>query len=314
MGSTIFVLLVLSTCVNYRENVRRSVDVPILHKSIGLPDSEMDRGQEHANKVQACSKDYDPVQDNHICTTHLDLQEIADTVYSMNRYDETLKGSGQSPYNGTVKTELNESNEPCTKYENAHKRTTIGLPKGGNTYGNGVSILLSQNQFRCEQKGIQNIRTYKTAAASRTLSDYESGTEFISQMKRENSGRYTRLYKLICSKELLTLAYNKIKSNPGNMTPGSDGSTLDGMSIRILEQLSGELEKETFKFTSVKRVYIPKKNGEMRPLGIPNIKDKIVQKSMLLVLELIYEPLFSDVSFGFRPNRSTHSALREISH
>lgn len=161
--------------------------------------------------MQASPKDNDPVQDNLICTKYLNFLEIGNTINRIKIYDETLIGSSQSPTNGTVKTEYKERNESSTKYENAHKRTTIGLPKGGNIYGNVVSILLSHKEFRCEQKGIQNIRTYKTVAVSNTRSAYENGTEFLSQMKRDNSGRYTRLYKLVRSKELLTLAYNMIK-------------------------------------------------------------------------------------------------------
>jgi retron-type reverse transcriptase len=93
------------------------------------------------------------------------------------------------------------------------------------------------------------------------------------------------------------------------MTPGSDGQTLDGISMKMFENLIEELSTEKFKFTTVKRVYIPKKNGSMRPLGIPNTRDNIFQLAILMVLELIYEPQLSELSFGFRPNRSTHSAL-----
>ncbi len=97
------------------------------------------------------------------------------------------------------------------------------------------------------------------------------------------------------------------------MTPGSDGQTLDGISKNKIEKLSTELTSETFQFKPSERIWIPKANGKMRPLGIPTPRDKIVQKAMSLLLNLIYEPEFSRFSHGFRPNRGCHTALTEIS-
>ena len=121
------------------------------------------------------------------------------------------------------------------------------------------------------------------------------------------------LYRLLCNKELLAIAYNSIKSKPGNMTPGTDELTLDEMSDKVIEGIIDELRNQTFKFKPVRRVYIPKGNtGKMRPLGVPTPRDKVVQKAMLMIMESIYEPTFSDHSHGFRPGRSCHSALKEI--
>ena len=112
------------------------------------------------------------------------------------------------------------------------------------------------------------------------------------------------------------LAYERIKSAPGNMTPGTDGKTLDGFSLHMVAEIIQEMRTEQFQFQPVRTVYIPKANGKMRKLGIPSTRDKIVQEVIRLLLECIYEspqgPYFHDTSHGFRPNRSCHTALREI--
>ena len=127
------------------------------------------------------------------------------------------------------------------------------------------------------------------------------------------------LYRLLCSQELLTIAYNSIKSKPGNMTPGTDGKTLDGFSKKVLDKLISDLRDQSFQFSPVLRVYIeegyapPKGNsGKLRPLGIPPPREKIVHKGMLMILEAIYDPTFSEHSHGFRSGRSCHTALREF--
>ncbi len=120
------------------------------------------------------------------------------------------------------------------------------------------------------------------------------------------------LYRLLCNKELLAISYNIIKSNPGNMTPGTDNKTLDGISNKVLEEIICGLKNQKFVFKPVRRVYIPKGNGKLRPLGVPSPEDKIVQQAMLLILEPIYEPTFSKYSHGFRSGRSCHTALKNI--
>lgn len=121
------------------------------------------------------------------------------------------------------------------------------------------------------------------------------------------------LYRLICNPEILQLAYGKIKSNPGNMTPGTDEETLDGYSIESIKRTIKILKDQTFKFKPVRRVEIPKgKTGKMRPLGVPSPRDKVIQQSMLMIMEAIYEPTFSELSNGFRPGRSCHTALKEF--
>lgn len=124
------------------------------------------------------------------------------------------------------------------------------------------------------------------------------------------------LYRLLFKPELHVIAYERIKSAPGNMTKGSDGHTIDGTSIDKLLSSISELKDESYQPQPALRVYIPKKDGKKRPLGIPAIRDKIVQESVRLILECIYDPpnspTFCVSSHGFREGRSTHSALEEV--
>jgi len=92
----------------------------------------------------------------------------------------------------------------------------------------------------------------------------------------------------------------------------TDKETLDGFSPTILKQMAEDLKTEKFQFKPTRREFIPKANGKMRPLGIPSPKDKIIQKAMAILLELIYEQEFLDVSHGFRPNRGCHTAIQQI--
>jgi group II intron reverse transcriptase/maturase len=96
------------------------------------------------------------------------------------------------------------------------------------------------------------------------------------------------------------------------MTPGADGETVDGMSLGKIGRIIDALRHERYRFTPVKRVYIPKKSGALRPLGLPSWTDKLVGEVIRLLLEAYYEPRFSDQSHGFRPGRGCHTALREV--
>jgi retron-type reverse transcriptase len=120
------------------------------------------------------------------------------------------------------------------------------------------------------------------------------------------------LYKILCDREIYLLAYQKLRSNPGNMTQGSTPETLDGMSTKLIDSLIEKLEDESFQFSAGRRVSIPKKSGGTRPLTMASPRDKLVQEAMRLILEAIWEPIFSDNSHGFRPNRGCHTALKQI--
>ena len=96
------------------------------------------------------------------------------------------------------------------------------------------------------------------------------------------------------------------------MVPGVDSETLDGISYEWITRTSEELLHEVYKPRPVRRVYIPKHNGKLRPLGVGSPRDKVVQQAYKLVLETILEPEFSKHSHGFRPKRGCHTALREL--
>jgi len=97
------------------------------------------------------------------------------------------------------------------------------------------------------------------------------------------------LYRLMYKQDLYILAYERIKSRPGNMTPGPDGETLDGTSLELIHGIIEEMKTEKFQFRPVKTTYIPKANGKLRKLGIPCVKDKLVQEVMRMILEAIYD-------------------------
>jgi group II intron reverse transcriptase/maturase len=124
----------------------------------------------------------------------------------------------------------------------------------------------------------------------------------------------TQLYRQLFNKELYLLAYGNIYSNSGAMTPGASTETADGMSEDKIEQIIGLMRREKYRFCPARRVYIPKKNGKLRPLGMPTWSDKLVGEVVRLLLEAIYEPQFSDSSHGFRRFRGCHTALREINN
>jgi group II intron reverse transcriptase/maturase len=120
------------------------------------------------------------------------------------------------------------------------------------------------------------------------------------------------LYRQLFNPQLYLLAYGRIYSNKGAMTPGATGETADGMSLGKIGRIIDALRHERYRWSPAKRIYIPKKNGKQRPLGLPPWSDKLVGEVVRLLLEAYYEPSFSDRSHGFRPGRGCHTALREV--
>jgi group II intron reverse transcriptase/maturase len=120
------------------------------------------------------------------------------------------------------------------------------------------------------------------------------------------------LFRLLENPILWNEAYANIYANDGATTPGIDGTTLDGFSQRRVEAIIAQLKDGSYRFTPVRRTYVPKKNGKKRPLGISTGDDKLVQEVVRIILERIYEPTFEDSSHGFRPGRSPHTALEHI--
>ncbi|WP_114946279.1 reverse transcriptase domain-containing protein [Microvirga calopogonii] len=123
------------------------------------------------------------------------------------------------------------------------------------------------------------------------------------------------LYRLMYEPDLYIAAYENIKSSPGNMTAGTDNETIDGFSMKQIDRIIQSMKDQTFTFTRARRTYIPKANGKLRPLGIPSPKDKVVQGVIRMILSIIYDgskPTFLPCSHGFRANKGTHTALKEV--
>src|SRR5260370_18682642 len=137
----------------------------------------------------------------------------------------------------------------------------------------------------------------------------------VSDVRRERGRRglpLERLYRKMFNFDLYLLAYGNIYSNQGAMTPGASTETADGMSEAKIKQIIEAMRRERYRFSPARRTFIPKKNGKMRPLGMPTWSDKLVGEVVRLLLEAYYEPQFSDHSHGFRPGRGCHTALREV--
>ena len=119
-------------------------------------------------------------------------------------------------------------------------------------------------------------------------------------------------YRLLYQSALYLRAYAKLYKNEGALTPGVTSETVDAMSLEKINAVIEALRFERYRWTPVRRTYIPKKNGKLRPLGMPTWTDKLLQEVIRSILEAYYEPQFSDRSHGFRPKRGCHTALREV--
>lgn len=189
------------------------------------------------------------------------------------------------------------------------KQRNTGLPKGIlhslRAYGDGVPIVFnsSNTTFRkVEQR--RNLTTTSASPSDRNSSE-------LNLIKLDNN-KFTNLYTSMYDIRLLTEAYYTIKSKHGNMTPGVESETLDGISYKFIDKLSESIKDCTYKFKPSRRVEIPKANGQMRRISVASPIDQIVQQAMYMLLNAIYEPKFQNSSHGFRPNRSCHTALKEI--
>jgi RNA-directed DNA polymerase len=130
--------------------------------------------------------------------------------------------------------------------------------------------------------------------------------------QRDPSKRFTHVWELITDPAWLTQAWEEIRSNKGSMTAGTDEMVATDIDPERIQRLSDRLKTSRYRPQPVRRVYIAKSNGKMRPLGIPTLEDRIVQQALRMALEPIFEADFYTCSHGFRRNRSTHTALRDV--
>jgi group II intron reverse transcriptase/maturase len=134
----------------------------------------------------------------------------------------------------------------------------------------------------------------------------------LSKMAQKPEVQFDKLFQKLYNVELWLLAYQSMAPKPGNMTAGVDGNTIDKAGLRLITELIADLKASRYTPCPTRRVYIPKANGKLRPLGIPSFRDKLLETVLKLILEAIYEPTFSNHSHGFRPERSCHTALEQV--
>lgn len=142
--------------------------------------------------------------------------------------------------------------------------------------------------------------------------------EILAKLKKNSlknpDETFTRLFRYLLREDIYYTAYQNLYANQGAGTKGVNEDTADGFSEKKIAALIEAIQNQTYRPKPVRRTYIQKSNGKLRPLGIPTFSDKLVQEVIRLLLEANYEPIFSDWSHGFRPRRSCYTALKDVKH
>jgi len=164
----------------------------------------------------------------------------------------------------------------------------------------------------------------ESSPPARQVAQFRRVREMQAKLHRwagdDPSRRFGDLFNLVCDPDFLAEAWLRVKGNAGSRTPGIDAATVAGIENRaggagaFLDGIRGLLKSGEFRPVPVRQVMIPKKSGKLRKLGIPTVADRVVQASLKLVLEPIFEADFQPCSYGFRPGRRAHDAIAEIHH
>lgn len=227
----------------------------------------------------------------YVLTYHLLIQwSVGCTTAQITRSNKRKDGGPK----GTIGTrrELRDCLRVGTTPTYGNGGSIVGLPKGARLYSSKVTR---------EGSGVRPSKIPRKFTKLASICGH-----------RKDNFKVSGIYSLMSNIEMYETAYNKLKSNPGNMSPGIDQVTLDGISLDVFQKIIASMRDESFQFKPGRRVNIPKANGKSRPLTVASPRDKIVQEVMRMILEVIFEPTFSDNSHGFRPNRSCHTALRQV--
>lgn len=285
-------------------------------KSLISPDVERLKGQEpdekarHGGSYIPLDVSQDKVSMVHI--NHSSGAELNPISRSGKTSDKEDAESGQNSASSDSEKELQQADRMEPKETNDDKESTTGSPNLGNRNGDGDPIIESEG-MQLRNGGGQRGKANGPSAEASVPAD-KAGRSALSAIDELRNGTETRrVYSMMYREELWMAAYHRIKSKPGNMTPGSDDQTLDEISMKEIRKIIASLKDKSFQFRPLRRMFIPKANGKMRPLGIPCPMDKLVQEVMKIILEAIYEPTFKDCNHGFRPNRGCHMALQQIS-
>ncbi|MCL2477372.1 MAG: reverse transcriptase/maturase family protein [Candidatus Bathyarchaeota archaeon] len=147
----------------------------------------------------------------------------------------------------------------------------------------------------------------------REMRNTEKILSIISE-RGKNKKPLERIYRLLYNPQLYFTAYQNIYANKGAMTKGADEETADGMSIKKIIHIIARLRTETYRWTPVRRTYVKKRNGKLRPLGLPTWSDKLLQEVMRLILDAYYDCQFSKYSHGFRTDKGCKTALEALTY
>jgi group II intron reverse transcriptase/maturase len=185
--------------------------------------------------------------------------------------------------------------------EGGNSLTNSGSPNGGNPHGDGAPVVVDLN----EGEQLVFPKGYCLEKSGACMLKELAETEFDS---------VKGMYQIFSDADTLRFVYNRIKSQPSSMTSGVNGEDLNATAIseRFFSDLVEEMRSGAYRPSPVKRVPIPKKGDKVRPLGIPTVRDWIVQSVLKLLLEAIYEKRFSWNSHGYRPGKSVHTVAANL--